>query len=106
MQKIEDTGLKQGVIQKIQDVFSKYPEITEVVLYGSRAKGSYKYNSDIDLTLKGNDLNLTFQQKIELELDDLLLPYKIDLSIFESISNLDLIDHINRVGKIFYSKQK
>ena len=42
--------------------------------------------------------------KIENELDDLLLPYKIDLSIFHQIENQDLIDHINRVGIVFYEK--
>jgi predicted nucleotidyltransferase len=49
------------------------------VLYGSRAKGNYRPGSDIDLTLLGESLNLTELQKIELELDDLMLPYKIDL---------------------------
>jgi predicted nucleotidyltransferase len=52
----------------------------------------------------GNALTLKTIYKIENELDDLLLPYKIDLSIFENISNPDLIDHINRVGIIFYEK--
>ncbi len=99
-------GLKNETIEKIQKVFSKHPEIDEAILYGSRAKGTYRYNSDIDLSLKGKQsLDLTLLQKIEIELDDLLLPYKIDLSVFDSISNEDLIDHINRVGKVFYKKK-
>jgi len=39
------------------------------------------------------------------ELDDLLLPYTIDLSIFRDISDLDVIEHIERVGVIFYEKE-
>jgi hypothetical protein len=51
-------------------------------------------------------LGLKKLQKIELEIDELYLPYKLDLSLFHQISNLDLIEHINRVGKIFYQKEK
>ena len=64
--------------------------------------GNFKPYSDIDLTMIGTNLDLTIQQKIETQLDDLLLPYKIDLSIFQQIKNQDLIDHITRVGKKFY----
>jgi type I restriction enzyme S subunit len=73
-------------------------------LYGSRAKGNYRPNSDIDLTLKCKNVDLSTLFKIETDLDDLLLPYKIDLSIFHKIENQDLIEHINRVGVVFYEK--
>jgi type I restriction enzyme S subunit len=99
---ISNTGLDQRAISKIKDVFRLFPEIDEAILYGSRAMGNFKPNSDIDLTLKGKNLNLSIQQKIETKLDDLLLPYKIDLSIFHQIQNQDLIEHIFRVGKKFY----
>lgn len=96
-------GLTQSDIKKITAVFAQHPEIIEAVLYGSRALGRFRNGSDIDLTLKGDiSLNLLFE--IETELDDLLLPYKIDLSIFKTISNPDLIDHINRVGKVFFKR--
>ena len=55
---------------------------------------------DIDLSLKGKTLTLSLLFKIEIELDDLLLPYKIDLSIYHKIENSDLINHIKRVGII------
>lgn len=100
-----NTGLNNDVIEKIQGVFALHSEVDEAVLYGSRAKGTYKPASDIDLTLIGTSLDLTIQQKIENELDDLLLPYKFDLSIYHQITNKDLIDHIERVGKPFFVKQ-
>ena len=99
---ITNTGLDQQAISKINDVFRLFPEINEVILYGSRAMGNFKPYSDIDLTLKGKNLDLSIQQKIETQLDDLLLPYKIDLSTFHQIQNQDLVDHISRVGKKFY----
>lgn len=97
-------GLGQEDIQKINTVFRNHSIIEKVILYGSRSKGNYKAFSDIDLTLEGKGLTLSEQFSIATELDDLLLPYKIDLSIFHKIENQDLIEHINRVGKVFYRK--
>ena len=97
-------GLKEDTIKKISSVLSGFPEVEKAVLYGSRAKGNFKRGSDIDLTLIGPALTLNVVLKIENRLDDLLLPYHIDLSIYESISNPDLKEHIQRVGKVFYER--
>ncbi len=94
-------GLSNEDIDKIKVVFAKFPEIERVVIYGSRAKGNYKPSSDIDLTLVGEKLTLSLLQSLENDIDDLLLPYKFDISIFHQISNPDLIAHIERVGKEF-----
>jgi predicted nucleotidyltransferase len=96
-------GLKEQTINKILKVFQSFPEIEQAILYGSRAKGYFKPGSDIDLTIKGKNLNLQLINKIDLELDDLLLPYTFDLSIYNQIDNSDLLEHIKRVGKDFYS---
>ena len=97
-------GLKGKHIEAINSVFSKYPQIEKTILYGSRAKGNYRNRSDIDLTLKGEALTLSILSKIETELDDLLLPYKIDISIHHKIENPDLLEHMDRVGIVFYEK--
>lgn len=100
-------GLKETTIQKICDVFARYPQVKKAVLYGSRAKGSYKNGSDIDLTLHGgDDLTLRVLYRIMEEIDDLLLPYTIDLSIFCHISDPDVVEHIERVGVTFYEKRE
>jgi len=99
-------GLKEQTIEQINSVFARYPEVEQVILYGSRAKGTYKNGSDIDLTLKGHSLNLRLINQISNDLDELLLPYSFDISIFSQISNADLVDHINRVGVVFYEAQK
>lgn len=97
-------GLDAKTIERMQAVLAAHPEVDKAVLYGSRAKGNYKTGSDIDLTLYGSGLSLTVLHKIENELDDLLLPYKIDLSIFGHITDPAVIDHIRRVGVVFYEK--
>lgn len=95
-------GLKPDTIAGINGVLATHPEIEKAVLYGSRAKGNYRAGSDIDLCLKGEALTLTQLMKIENELDDLLLPYKIDLTLHHALDNPELIDHIRRVGVVFY----
>ncbi len=98
-------GLPETAVQKIRAVLSRYPQVKQAILYGSRAKGNYKNGSDIDLTLRGGtDLTLRVLYKIVDELDDLLLPHTIDLSIYNDIGDSDVIEHIQRVGVTFYEK--
>jgi predicted nucleotidyltransferase len=97
-------GLKEETILKIISVFERFPQIEKAILYGSRAKGNFKEGSDIDLTLIGENLDLTLINKIETEIDDLLLPYTFDISIYHQLDNPELINHIKRVGKTFYFK--
>jgi len=100
-------GLNEKTIQQICSKFANYPQIEKAILYGSRAKGSYKSGSDIDLSLcGGSDLTLGILYKIMDELDELLLPYTIDLSIFNQISDPEVIEHIKRVGVTFYEAQE
>lgn len=49
-------GLKASYVKQIQQIFSKYPSINKVILYGSRAKSNYQQGSDIDLTLMGENI--------------------------------------------------
>ncbi|GBU25051.1 hypothetical protein R83H12_01690 [Fibrobacteria bacterium R8-3-H12] len=92
-------GISQNALDKIKAVLFSAQGIEQVILYGSRAKGNYKEGSDIDLVIKGN---LTFNDlvKISVNLDDLNLPWKIDLSLYSQIKNEKLLEHINRVGKV------
>ena len=97
-----ESGLSESVIQNIRAVLARFLEVD-----GSRAKGDYRNGSDIDLTLCGGaDLTLSVRHRIAVELDDLLLPYMIDLSIFRDISDPDMIEHIQRVGTTLYERQQ
>ena len=98
-----ENGLSEPVLQKIRAVFARYPQVEKAVLYGSRANGTYKNGSDIDLTLHGGvDLTLNVLYRIANDLDDLFLPYTIDLSIFHDISDPDMIGSIRRAGVTVY----
>jgi predicted nucleotidyltransferase len=95
-------GLSENMVFKINNVLEQYPAVEKAVIYGSRAKGNFKPSSDIDITLKGNSIDLRVLSSIILNLDDLLLPYKFDLSIYNHIANPELIDHIDRVGLVLW----
>jgi predicted nucleotidyltransferase len=97
-------GLSNNIITNITTVFKQFPTIEAVYLYGSRAKGSFKKSSDIDLILKGNQLDLSELTNIMTKLDDLLLPYQFDVAIYHQINNEELLDHIDRVGINIYSR--
>lgn len=99
-------GLEDSTIKKMHGIFSRYGKIEEVIIYGSRAKGNYREGSDIDITLKGKSLTEKIRSDIWLDLDDLNMPYIIDMSIYDHLKSETLIDHISRVGKVFYKRER
>ena len=97
-------GLEEKEIAAINSVFAKYPNVEKVMLFGSRTKGTNQPFSDIDITLLGDKLTHSDLINIMSDLDDLFLPYEIDLSIFNKINNEALKEHILRMNVVFYSK--
>ena len=97
-------GLSTQTIDALRGIFKKYSGIEKVILYGSRALGKFKAGSDIDLVLVAPTLGSLDLSKIETAIDDLLLPYSIDLSLLHCVENKALIDHIERVGIEFFRK--
>jgi len=99
-------GLPPATLEKLNSVFARHAAIDSVLLYGSRAKGNYRAGSDIDLTIKGDEIPFDELMQIENEIDDLMLPYTVDLSQYRQLENTGLIAHIDRVGIAIYCKEK
>ena len=98
-------GLSDRTLDTLHSIFRKYPGIRQVVLYGSRAKGNYRIGSDIDLSLKTDDSFVRADLlRIAGDFDDSDMPYLVDVSIYDKLSNYDLKAHIDRVGKILYEE--
>jgi predicted nucleotidyltransferase len=99
-------GIYEKSFELIIQVFNRFPEIEEVIIYGSRAKGNYKKGSDIDLAIKGTDCSIQIAFKLSGYLNDVLpIPYKVDVANYNTITNPELKSHIDRVGKIFYKTE-
>ncbi|MBQ4387586.1 MAG: nucleotidyltransferase domain-containing protein [Prevotella sp.] len=98
-------GLDQEELELMRHIFSETEGIEEVVLYGSRAKGTYKPFSDVDITLKGENLSDEDLTDVCYKLSESLLPYFYDVSLFRQLTSPTLIDHIKRRGKTIYKKK-
>ncbi len=103
----ERFGLQLEVIERIQAVLESFEEIDTVLLYGSRAKGNHRNGSDVDLTIKtfsGVPVRGNLVFRVTDAIDELNLIYTFDISLFDHIQQDDLLDHISRVGEIFYQR--
>ncbi|MEZ5194897.1 MAG: nucleotidyltransferase domain-containing protein [Bacteroidales bacterium] len=99
-------GLLELDIERIISIFEANPKIDNVILFGSRAIGTYKPGSDIDIVLKGTDVKLIDILNFNAELDKLSLPYKFDIIIYDRITENALIEHIKRVGISLFERKK
>ena len=97
-------GLPPATLAKLNSIFAQHDAIDSVLIYGSRAKGNYRAGSDIDLTVKGTEISFAEFMQIEDQIDDLMLPYTVDLSQYRQLENTDLIAHIDRVGIAIYAR--
>ena len=97
-------GLSAATLKKLKSVFAQHSAIDSVLIYGSRAKGNCRVGSDIDLTIKGGEIPFTELMQIENQIDDLMLPYTVDLSQYKLLVNAELIAHIERVGVEIYAR--
>lgn len=91
-------GLEPDEFNKLMMVLSQNANIEEAIIYGSRAKGCHTRFSDIDLTLKGKNLKYSDLFDIEEKIDDLLLPYEMDLSLYSTLRSESLINEIDLTG--------
>lgn len=92
-------GLPEATLSIVRAILGRYAKVDKAILYGSRAMGTFKTGSDIDLTLVGSNLDFSALASISSDFDESEIPYKVDLSLFAHIDNANLIEHIQRVGK-------
>lgn len=98
-------GLSDTVIQELQDVFRRYPNIKKVLIFGSRSKGNFRPGSDIDLAVIGKDIDYRLLLDVQCDIEDLELLYSIDLLDYQKKRGTPIGDHIDRVGQVFYEAE-
>lgn len=103
---MSSTGLTEADLDVIVTAVAAYESVEDLVLFGSRAKGSYKRGSDVDLALKGDALTYDDVVQIEFELNENRpLPYKFDVVDYQRLDNPELKSHIDRVGVNLYHRE-
>lgn len=98
-------GLSNATLEKVRTVLERFPEVERAVLFGSRAKGTHKPGSDIDLALEGTALDWRIAGRIYEALDDLLLPYSFSLIVHDQATDPEVAAHIARVGIPIFERQ-
>ena len=97
-------GMTDEELNQLCSLFSRQKEIEQVILYGSRAKGTHKPFSDVDLTLLGIGLSRSHLSCLLAEIDESSLPYQFDISIFSKLTNPALIEQIEKTGVVLYQR--
>lgn len=97
-----DFGLPEITIKELTRYFKACPEIEKVVIYGSRAKGTYRNGSDIDLAVWTDDHENSY--RIAGDLYDLPTPYKFDVIDYKTLTHEGMKNSIDRDGKLFYQR--
>jgi uncharacterized protein len=99
-------GLKQKDITAICDILSKFQEVEQAKIFGSRAKGNFKNGSDVDIVLQGKSCGSGIALRISAILnEETNMPYHFDVLCYSDIKNLDLLEHIERVGKVIFRRE-
>ncbi|MBV4356760.1 restriction endonuclease subunit S [Pinibacter aurantiacus] len=96
-------GLTQHTIDDLITIFEQHSKVDKALIFGSRAKGNYRPDSDIDIALKGQDLHTDDIIAMSVALEEKGITHKIDLINYHTIQEPDLKDHIDRVGLELYS---
>ena len=97
-------GIPQADSQRLLELILTHPHLEKVVLYGSRALGRQRAGSDIDLCLEAPSMKLGELLELGVQLDDLLLPWQIDLQLRHLIAHEGLVAHIERAGQLLWER--
>ena len=97
-------GLSAKELEEITKILKKFQGIKEAILFGSRALGTFKAGSDVDIALKGQvTLQEVARAKALLE-EESPLPYLFDIVDYHGIETLAFKEHIDKYGKLIYKK--
>jgi len=100
-------GLYQSDIACIVHILQQHPEVAKGYVIGSRAMGSYRHGSDVDLVLQGETLTFAIASRISYLLnEETKMPYQFDVINYNTVRNTELIDHIESAGELFYTKDR
>ncbi|MEA3385672.1 MAG: nucleotidyltransferase domain-containing protein [Thermodesulfobacteriota bacterium] len=97
-------GLKDKYRKAIIEILTANERVEKVVLFGSRAMGTFTPTSDVDIALFGDQLTMTDQAKLAEAIDELSIPQRVDILLYKSIKNEKLIEHIKRHGVEWYRR--
>jgi predicted nucleotidyltransferase len=96
-------GLSKEAYNKLSGLLIQFSEFEKVLIFGSRALGTYHEGSDIDMVVYGTRISRELLRTFKIYYDDLNLPYQLDLINYNLINNDDLKKHIDKNGVSFFN---
>ncbi len=99
-------GISDSLLAAIVSVFEQEKRVSELILFGSRARHTNRPGSDFDFAIKGDNLNLEVLLNLNLSLENLNTPYKFDVVIFERITDPNLLREVEAHGVVLMKKEK
>jgi predicted nucleotidyltransferase len=102
---IDFIGLSEKSRIEVNHILSNFPEIESAIVFGSRALGSFRNGSDLDLAVIGNEISFTTILRLKTAFSESYLPIFVDVVDYKSIKNNDLKHHIDTFGKVIYQNQ-
>lgn len=103
---IEQNNVPERFLTELTNYCSNNNKIEKVLLFGSRARGDFQFNSDIDLALYTTDITHSDQNMIEYMIQEIPTPLKIDIVFMDRLLKEELIKNIKRDGVILYEQGK
>ncbi|HPI39213.1 MAG TPA: nucleotidyltransferase domain-containing protein [Pseudobdellovibrionaceae bacterium] len=95
-------GLSEIAYNNLKHLLISFSDFSKVKVFGSRAIGTYKEGSDIDLVVYGDKITPDLIRTFKIKYEDLNLPYFIDILQYETIDNTALKAHIDQFSIDFY----
>ncbi len=99
-------GLKDEHQRAVLDVLRAHPGVDRAVLFGSRATGTFRPESDVDLCLYGDSLTLTDQARLAAAIEALPIPQRVDLLLHQTLQDAALRERIRRDGKVLFDRSE
>ena len=88
-------GLREEIYQKILNIVSNHN--CKFVVFGSRARGDYRNNSDIDIAIIDR-ISENEKYGIRNEFDEIDMEYTVDIVFLDEIKKEELIQNIMKEG--------
>jgi predicted nucleotidyltransferase len=99
-----DYGLSERALNSLRNYFAGVPEVEQVILYGSRARGDHHKGSDIDFMLIGSGITPRLLSKMDMEIDDLLLPWFIQITDRKEVRDASFLEVVEKEGVVFWER--
>ena len=98
-------GLKERHRKAIIDIIAANARVERAVLFGSRATGTFRPASDVDVALFGDRLSMSDQANLAAAIEELTIPQRVQLLLYETVDSIALRKHIENHGVEWYQRQ-